>query len=145
MTDSSTSPRADPSTVTPGPSGGPRWYRSLYWRIAVGLFAFLALMLVAEAALFLWVSDRIAGSMPARSPQRLAAIVASDVGAALARSSSLDLDAYLKDEYGDILQTFFVILRDGRIATNDDRVPAEMMNAARAELGNTLTRPGRGG
>jgi two-component system sensor histidine kinase BaeS len=112
--------------------------------MAVGLFAFLALMLVAEAAVFLWVSDRIAGSMPARSPQRLAAIVASDVGAALARDSSLDLDAYLKDEYGDILQTFFVILRDGRLATNHDDVPAEMMNAARAELGNALTRPGRG-
>ena len=26
----------------------PRWYRSLYWRIALGLIAFLALMLAAE-------------------------------------------------------------------------------------------------
>ena len=45
---------------------GPRWYRSLYWRIGLGLFAFLALMLAAQGALFLWTTDRIAGSMPAR-------------------------------------------------------------------------------
>src|SRR5688572_15447878 len=106
-----------------GAAGHRRWYRSLYWRIAVGLFAFLALMLAAEAALLLWVSDRMAGSMPASSPQRLAVLVASDVGAALARDASLDLDAYLKGEYGDVLQTFFVILRDGRMAANHDDVP----------------------
>jgi two-component system OmpR family sensor kinase len=121
-------------------SGHRRWYRSLYWRIAVGLFAFLALMLVAEAALLLWVSDRLAGSMPASSPQRLAVLVASDVGAALARDASLDLDAYLKDEYGDVLQTFFVILRDGRMAANHDDVPADTLLALRAEAGNASGR-----
>ena len=65
----------------------PRWYHSLYWRIALGLFAFLALMLAAQGALFLWMTDRIAGSMPARDPRRLAVLVASDVGAALSRRS----------------------------------------------------------
>jgi two-component system OmpR family sensor kinase len=123
-----------------GAAGHRRWYRSLYWRIAVGLFAFLALMLAAEAALLLWVSDRMAGSMPASSPQRLAVLVASDVGAALARDASLDLDAYLKGEYGDVLQTFFVILRDGRMAANHDDVPADTLLALRAEAGNA---PGR--
>jgi len=39
------------------------WYKSLYWRVALGLIAFLALMLAAEAALFLWTTDRIAGSL----------------------------------------------------------------------------------
>ena len=29
---------------------------SLYWRIALGLFAFLALMLAAQGALFLWIT-----------------------------------------------------------------------------------------
>ncbi len=70
----------------------PRWYRSLYWRIALGLFAFLALMLAAQGALFLWMTDRIAGSMPARDPRRLAVLVASDVGAALSDDPSLDLE-----------------------------------------------------
>ena len=31
----------------------------------IGLFAFLALMLTAQGALFLWMTERIAGSMPA--------------------------------------------------------------------------------
>ena len=70
----------------------PLWYRSLYWRIALGLFAFLALMLTAQGALFLWMTDRIAGSMPARSPRRLAALVASDVSAALNANASLKLE-----------------------------------------------------
>ena len=122
MSDPSTR-QGKPSTAASG--NRPRWYRSLYWRIALGLFAFLALMLAAEAALLLWVSDRMAGSMPANSPQRLAVLVASDVGAALARDPSLDLDAYLREEYDDVLQTFFVILRDGRVAANHADAPAD--------------------
>ena len=122
----------------------PRWYRSLYWRIALGLFAFLALMLGAQGALFLWVSDRMAGSMPASSPQRLAVLVASDVGAALARDRSLDLEQYLRGEYGDVLQTFVVMLRDGRIASNHDDVPADILRAIRAEAANMIGRQSRG-
>jgi signal transduction histidine kinase len=110
-----------------------RWYRSLYWRIALGLFAFLALMLAAEGALFLWITDRIAGSMPARSPRRLAVLVASDVGAALAGDPSLNLGNYLREQYREVFQTFFVILRDGRTASNHDDVPADVMAAVRAE------------
>ena len=101
---------------------GRRWYRSLYWRIALGLFAFLALMLAAQAGLLLWVADRLAGSMPASSPQRLAVLVASDVGAAMAEDAALDLDDYLSEQYGHVLQTFIVFLRDGRIASNHDDV-----------------------
>src|SRR5688572_365274 len=103
-----------------------RWHRSLYWRVALGLFAFLALMLAAEGALFLWITDRIAGSMPARSPRRLAELVASDVGAALARDSSLNLDEYLREQYSHVFQTFFVILRDRRSASNHDDVPEDI-------------------
>src|SRR6476469_5555686 len=99
-----------------------RWYRSLYWRVAFGLIAFLALMLTAEAALFIWTSDRIAGSMPARSPRRLAVLVASDVGTALAANPSLDLEKYVSEQYAHIFQTFLVIMRDGRIASNHDDV-----------------------
>src|SRR5688572_2534137 len=110
-----------------------RWHSSLYWRVALGLFAFLALMLAAEGALFLWTTDRIAGSMPARSPRRLAVLVASDVGAALARESSLNLDEYVKEQYSQVFQTFFVILRDGRIASNHDDVAADVMADVRAE------------
>jgi signal transduction histidine kinase len=114
-------------------SDQPRWYRSLYWRVAFGLIAFLALMLAAEAALFLWTSERIAGSMPAQSPRRLAVLVASDVGTALAANPALDLDNYVDEQYGHIFQTFIVIMRDGRVASNHDDVAEELLDEARAE------------
>jgi signal transduction histidine kinase len=125
--------------------GTMRWYRSLYWRMALGLFAFLALMLAGQAALLLWVSDRMAGSMPASSPQRLAVLVASDVGAALTRDPALDLEDYLRDQYGGVLQTFFVVLRDGRIASNHDDVGDDVLLAIRAEAAAAFSRQARPG
>src|SRR3954465_13973772 len=106
--------------MSDAPAGLPAtpWDRSLYWRLALGLIAFLALMLVSEAALFLWTTDRIAGSMPARSPRRLAVLVASDIGAALAADSTLNLKTYVRDQYGHVLQTFLLIMRDGRVFSN---------------------------
>src|SRR5688572_26170531 len=110
-----------------------RWYRSLYWRIALGLFAFLALMLAAQGALFIWMTDRIAGSMPARDPRRLAVMVASDVGAALSADLTLNLGQYVRDQYGNVFQTFLVIMRDGRTAANHDDVPESLLQAMIAE------------
>ena len=126
----------------PSKSGVP-WHQSLYWRIALGLFAFVALMLVAEGALFLWISDRLAGAMPARSPRQLAGLVARDVGAALTRDPTLNLDTYVADQYEDVAQTFFVALRDGRVASNHDDVPAEIMAELRAEMALIAERAGR--
>jgi signal transduction histidine kinase len=90
-------------------------------------------MLAAEAALFLWTSDRIAGSMPARSPRRLAVLVASDIGTALAANPSLDLETYVRDQYGHIFQPFLIIMRDGRVASNHDDVAEEILEQARDE------------
>jgi len=111
-----------------------RWYRSLYWRIGVGLIAFLALMLAAQAGLFLWMTDRIAGAMPARNPQRLAAIVASDISAALTSDPSLNLEQYVRDHYSQVYQTFLVVMRGGRTIANHDDAPPAVQAAVRAEL-----------
>jgi signal transduction histidine kinase len=129
----------------PAANGELRWYRSLYWRIAFGLIAFLALMLTAEAALFLWTSERIAGSMPARSPRRLAVLVASDVGTAIAANPSLDLEKYVSEQYAHIFQTFLIIMRDGRVASNHDDVDDDVMEEARAESRVEFQRRGRFG
>jgi signal transduction histidine kinase len=119
----------------------PRWYHSLYWRIALGLFAFLALMLAAQGALFLWMTDRIAGSMPARDPRRLAVLVASDVGAALSADPALDLQEYVRDQYSHVFQTFVVIMQDGRVASNDADIPDEFVKAVIAESGRRAFPP----
>lgn len=111
----------------------PRWYRSLYWRIGLGLFAFLALMLAAQGALFLWMTDSIAGSMPASNPQRLADLVASDISAALEESPLLNLDTYVSTQFGKVFQTFLVLMQDGRIVSNQENIPADVRDAVTAE------------
>jgi hypothetical protein len=126
---------SDPSTplrVTPSLSRGElRWYRSLYWRIGLGLLAFLALMLAAQGALFLWTTERIAGSMPASSPQRLADLVASDIGAALDDNPGLDLAQYVREHYGNVFQAFVVLMRDGRTVSNHEDVPQQVRDELR--------------
>src|SRR6185436_5610436 len=122
---------------------GVPWRKSLYWRIALGLFAFVALMLAAEGTLFLWISQRLAGAMPARSTRQLAALVSQDVSAALTRDPDLDLDAYLLSQYKQVAQTFFVVLRDGHVASNHDDVPADIIAGLRAEEAAFAGRGGR--
>jgi len=122
-----------------------QWHRSLYWRIALGLFAFLALMLAAQGALFLWMTDRIAGSMPARSPRRLAALVGSDVSGALSTNPNLDLHRYLPEQFGEILQTFVIVMRDGRTFSNHNDVPDALLEEVREEQRFINERPRRFG
>ena len=93
--------------------------------------AFLAVMLIAQGALFLWMTDRIAGSMPANSPQRLAELVSSDIAVALADEPTLDLAQYVQDQFGHVFQAFVVIMRDGRIVVNDDAVPRDLIDRLR--------------
>ncbi len=89
-------------------------------------------MVAAEGVLFLYMNDRIAASMPARSPRLLGLMVASDVATALAADPMLDLEAYVRDEFGDVLQTLMVVMRDGRVAANHD-APGEVIEALRQE------------
>jgi len=114
---------------------GTVWYRSLYWRIAVGLVLFLALMLGAQGALFIYTSDRIAGSMPATSPRRLAVLVASDLSAALDTDPAIDINDYVRDQYSHVFQPFIVLMRDGREVSNHPAfIPDEVRNALRREV-----------
>ena len=128
---------AIPLGATPSTLLGARtaWYRSLYWRIAVGLVAFLSLMLMAQGALFIYTSDRIAGSMPATSPRRLAVLVASDLSAALNTDPTIDIDQYVRDQYSNVLQPFIVLMRDGReVANHPAGIPDDVRDALRREM-----------
>jgi len=135
------------------------WYRSLYWRIGLGLVAFLALILTGQAAGFLWFTSRIAGS--AMPPHQLALLVASDISGALEEDSNLDLAQYIPAEYGHMFQPFIVRMRDGRMVGNRisylpesllDSMPAQVDNfsreAPRSSQDNSMqgrrpNRPGR--
>lgn len=112
------------------------WYRSLYWRIALGLIVFLALLLGAQGLLYIYLTDRLAGSMPARSPRELAVLVASDISAALTREPALDLPKYVHDSYDHVFQPIVVVMRDGRAAsTHDALVPEGLLAVLRRQAG----------
>jgi signal transduction histidine kinase len=122
-----------------------KWYRSLYWRVALGLIAFLALMLTAQALLTLWMSNQIAGSMPARSPRRLAVLVASDIGAAVTENPDLDLERYVREQYANVLQPFIVRMRDGRLVINREaHLPEPIRRADARDVEDALPQRGRG-
>ena len=104
-------------------------------------------MLAAQSALFVWMVDQTAGSIPARSPRRLAVIVASDVAAALDADPALDLQRYVREQYAHVFQPFVVVMRDGRVASNRDEVPEELKDAVAFESARRdfPPREGRGG
>jgi signal transduction histidine kinase len=125
----------------------PVWYRSLYWRIAFGFVALLAVVLVLQVVLFLWLTDRIVGPS-SKSPQQLATNVAAEIAPDLAADSSLTLDPYLRDKFGHIYQPFLVVLHDGRYGSNRfDRLPPGFARAvvARSRRGARFAEPGRPG
>ena len=95
----------------------PKWFRSLYWRIAMGFVAMLALVLLLQAALFLWLTGRFTVSPSSRTPQELADQIARDLSDALS-DGDLDLEAYVKERFGSERQAFMVVMRDGRRASN---------------------------
>ena len=97
------------------------WYRSLYWRIAFGFVALLALLLLVQGVLFLWMTDRIVRPS-SRSPGQLAQAVAADLSTELALNPSLPLDAHVAERFGHIYQPFLVVMADGRSVSNRPRV-----------------------
>ena len=63
------------------------WYRSLYWRIALGFVALLATLLVLQVLVFLWISGRMDDLFPNRTPAQFAGTIATDLSAELARAA----------------------------------------------------------
>ncbi len=119
------------------------WYRSLYWRIAVGYIALLAVLLVVQTGLAVWLTDRMWGRS-SRTPGELAEIVAQDVSERLAQSPGLDLATHLRDTYGSGYQPFVLVLtRDERTLSNrPTAVPPTLGREARGRLKAAERRPG---
>src|SRR5262245_58814057 len=124
----------------------PVWYRSLYGRMAIGALLGLTGLLFAQAALFLGRLGRSDRPMSMRSPQRVLRFVAVDLTAALESDPQLDLDSYVREQFGRLSWRMFVVLPDGRVATNRDfTVPDALLrvalNAARDDRPPLSRRP----
>ena len=91
------------------------WHRSLYWRIALGVIGLLAVMLLVQAMLFVWVVSQSGRSLPGQSPGRLGLTVALDLANVLEREPKVDLARYVQDQYAQYTHPFFVMMADGRV------------------------------
>jgi signal transduction histidine kinase len=121
------------------------WYRSLYWKIAFGFIAMLAVLLLAQGLLFLWLTDRIFGTAP-RTPAQLAANVAEEVGSELQQHPDTDLNAFVRDRFSHIYQPFLVVLINGQRASNrPNGLPPEFGRAVQGRLRGEMSGGGRFG
>jgi two-component system sensor histidine kinase BaeS len=123
-----------------------RWYRSLYWRIAIGFVLCLAAMLVVQATLFVWLVWRSESPMPGRPPANFGQTVALELAEALEREPQLDVQRHVDDEYEDEVFPFFVVLTSGTTVTHGGPFPEAMVAPIRDRLQRGLfERPVRGG
>ena len=111
------------------------WYRSLYWRTALGAFACLTGLLLAQAALFLWLAGRTDRPVLSQSPPRVLRLVSLDLTTALESDPALDITAYVRDQLKRVPWRLFVVLPDGRVAKNREfDLPDDAIQNARHAL-----------
>jgi two-component system sensor histidine kinase BaeS len=112
----------------------PVWYRSLYWRIALGFIVCVAVVLLAQAALFLWLASR-ANPALARSPQELSVLAAAEFSAALESDATLNLSEHVTSKYGNSQHVLVLVMADGRLYKNRQvELPPVVLRMAQAHL-----------
>jgi two-component system OmpR family sensor kinase len=122
---------------------GRRWYRSLYWRIALGFIVLLAMMLGVQAASFVWIAVQTEGGVPERVGRDFAELVAREFEAALVDEPGLDLKRYATTRLQELARPTFVTFPDGTvIAPPGETVPPGIQRFA--ELGQRRRTLGRG-
>jgi two-component system OmpR family sensor kinase len=101
----------------------PKWYQSLYWRIAIGFVLFLAAMLALQAGALVYL---IAGMevAPGPPPPEITRLIARDLSEALTANPKLDIEQFFRQEYeGQI--PLAAIMKDGRVVTTSGPGPSE--------------------
>src|SRR5688500_5327694 len=101
--------------------------RSLYWRIGFGFILFLAITLVLQVALFIYVAGETEGGMPARMGRDFAELVAAEFEAELARDPQLDLRRYAEQRVNELHRPAAIIFPDGSaVAPRGTQIPRNM-------------------
>jgi signal transduction histidine kinase len=111
------------------------WYRSLYWRIALGIIVLLIAVLVAQAIAFAWLVSRSPEALPPRALQQSARALAFELETSLAQDPALDLDGFVQDRVAALSRPIVLLWRDGRVfAAGVDAPPAWLLEATRGRL-----------
>jgi signal transduction histidine kinase len=101
----------------------PKWYQSLYWRIAIGFVLFLAAMLALQAGMLVYLIARMEVA-PGPPPPELTRLVARELSEALVANPKADIQQFFRQEYeGQI--PLAAIMKDGRIVTTSGPGPSE--------------------
>jgi signal transduction histidine kinase len=111
------------------------WFRSLYWRFAIGFVALLATLLVVQGSVFLWMTGQMPDLFPSRSPAQFAAAIATGLSETLAVTPDIDIDEYVNTNHSSRYRSFAVVMTDGRQAISRRVPPPAMLSrAARGRL-----------
>jgi signal transduction histidine kinase len=106
--------------------------RSLYWRIGLGFIVFLAIMLVAQVGVFVWLAVETEGGLPERMGRDFAELVATEFEGALAKDPSLDLEQYARTRIDQFHRPVIVVIARGPVvAPADTVVPPGLERLAR--------------
>ena len=105
------------------------WYRSFYWRIAIGFVATVAAVLVLQAALFLWLAST--NPTIGMGPGRIATVAAAELSSALETDAGLDVDAWLTREFGRGPHGVYVVRGDRVYRSGPFQVPPFIVRMAR--------------
>ncbi|HEX4346055.1 MAG TPA: HAMP domain-containing sensor histidine kinase [Vicinamibacterales bacterium] len=111
-----------------------RWYQSLYWKIAAAFLASLALVLIVNGVLFIFVVEQSGPTLPGQPPERFAQTVALDLAQALAQDSTFDVARFVHEQYGKDAHPFFVMMTDGKFISNGGPFPESLILEARTRL-----------
>lgn len=126
MSSDSTRPTNPPARSSSSLRPGIR-ARSLYWRIGFGFILFLAITLILQVALFIWVAGETEGGMPERMGRDFAELVASEFEAALAREPELDLRGYAERRVNELHRPAAIVFPDGTaVAAPGMQVPRNL-------------------
>ena len=122
-------------TESPATRTGFHWIRSLYWRIAVSFIIFVVAVIVAQGVMFSYMMARREAQAPDRSPNNVGTAAAADLSTALTASESLDLAGFVQRRFGRIPWGLFVVMKDGRVASNGrGSLSPDLLRAARSVL-----------
>jgi signal transduction histidine kinase len=114
--------------------------RSLYWRIGFGFIICVAGVIVIQSFTLLWLMDHSEATQGGNLTQD----VGSDIGRLLTEQPTADIDQYVAEHYSGPSQSFFAVLRNGKIlAAGKKKAPKRAIQAAVEEFerGNILSIP----
>ena len=111
------------------------WYRSLYWRIALGFVVFLAGVLGVHSVIAFWLVSG-AGEASFERASADAQELATRLGSRLAQEADIDLPAFAREQRRRGMRPFVIAMTDGRVVASDEglRQVAHLSRMARGHL-----------